>query len=60
MADESTNTTPPAGDDRFTWSLVIDVFDVLERHGYRKASDAAGGRATGVLMDLIEAYEGRA
>lgn len=49
----------PASDDRLTWSLVIDVFDILERNGYRKASDAAGGRAVGILLNLIEAYEGR-
>lgn len=60
MAEESTNNTPPARDERFTWGFIIEVLDVLEKHGYRKASDAAGGRAVGILGDLVEAYEGRA
>jgi hypothetical protein len=43
---------------RYGWKLIMDVFDVLERHGYRKASDLAGGRAALVIADLVAVYEG--
>jgi hypothetical protein len=46
------------GTDRLTYGLIIDVFDALERHGYRKASDAAGGRASLMIGDLADVYEG--
>jgi hypothetical protein len=59
MADESTNTTTPEGGERFTWGLIIDVFDVLERHGYRKGDDQHTGRAVAMLLDMVETYEGR-
>ena len=46
-----------AGDARFTWGLVIEVFDVLERHGYRKGDDRHTGRAVGMLAALVAIYE---
>jgi hypothetical protein len=59
MADESTNTALPAPNERFTWGLIMDVFDALEKHGYRKGDDRHTGRAIGILGDLVETYEGR-
>jgi hypothetical protein len=44
-------------DARFTWGLVIEVLDVLERHGYRKGDDQHTGRAIGMLADLAATYE---
>jgi hypothetical protein len=51
---------PPqrTGADRFDWSLIIGVFDVLEARGYRKGDDQHTGRAIGLLADLVDVYEG--
>lgn len=46
------------GQDRFTWGLILDVLDVLERHGYHKYDDQHAGRAIGVIFDLAHVYEG--
>jgi hypothetical protein len=45
-------------DDRFTWGLILDVLDVLERHGYHKYDNQHTGRAIGVIFDLAHTYEG--
>ena len=45
-------------DDRMTWGLIIDVLDVLERHGYRKSDNQHTGQAVGVIFDLVRACEG--
>jgi hypothetical protein len=45
-------------EDRFTWGLILDVLDVLERHGYHKYDDQHTGRAIGVIFDLAHTYEG--
>ena len=45
-------------DDRFTWGLIADVFDVLERHGYHKYDNQHTGRAFGMIRDLAYVYEG--
>ena len=45
-------------DRRHTWGLIIDVLDVLERHGYRQADDQHTGRAVGLIGDLARIYEG--
>jgi hypothetical protein len=67
VQDPTNNPTPPqpsaetpgaSRDPRFTWGLIMDVFDVLERHGYRKGDDRHTGRAIGILGDLVETYEG--
>lgn len=44
--------------DRFTWGLILDVFRVLNEHGYIRGSNGDIGHAVGVLMDLVKAYEG--
>jgi hypothetical protein len=51
-------TAAHPGDPRFTWGLIIDVLDVLERHGYRKGDDQHTGRAIGMLLRLAATYEG--
>ena len=45
-------------EDRFTWGLILDVLDVLERHGYHKYDNQHTGRAVGVIFDLAHVYEG--
>jgi hypothetical protein len=45
-------------EDRFTWGLILDVLDVLERHGYHKYDNQHTGRAVGVMFDLAHVYEG--
>ncbi len=42
-----------------TWEFIIDLLDVLERHGYRKSpSDRDVGRAIGMVTPLVRAYTG--
>jgi hypothetical protein len=42
-----------------TWELVIDLLDVLEKHGYRKSpSDRDVGRAIAMVTALVQAYTG--
>ena len=45
-------------EDRFTWGLILDVLEVLERHGYHKYDNQHTGRAIGVIFDLAHVYEG--
>jgi hypothetical protein len=45
-------------DDRQTWSMIIDVLDVLEKHGYRRGDDQHTGRAVRLVGDLARIYEG--
>ena len=45
-------------DHRQTWSLIIDVLDVLEKHGYHRGDDLHTGRAVGLVGDLARIYEG--
>jgi hypothetical protein len=45
-------------DDRFTWGLIVDLFDVLERHGYHKYDNQHTGRAFGMIRDLAYVYDG--
>jgi hypothetical protein len=43
---------------RMTWGLIVDIIDVLERHGYHRYDDQHTGQAVGVIIDLARAYEG--
>ena len=45
-------------DDRMTWGLIIDVLDLLERHGYRQPGNQHTGQAIGVISGLARACEG--
>ena len=46
------------GDDRFTWGLVLDVFDALERYGYHRHDNQHTGQAFGMIFELAYVYEG--
>lgn len=52
-----------ADDSRFTIGLIYDVAMTLEHHGYRlpdgDGRTSALGAFSGVLLHLVEAYEGR-
>ena len=45
-------------DDRPSWSMIIDVLDMLEKHGYRRGDDQHTGRAVRLVGDLARIYEG--
>ena len=38
--------------------MILDVLDVLERHGYHKYDNQHTGRAIGMIFDLAHIYEG--
>jgi two-component SAPR family response regulator len=51
-------------DDRFTFGLVSDVIDLLERHSFQRPTEEhdrnlATGRTLGSLLDLVRVFEGR-
>lgn len=47
-------------DSRFTAGLLFDVFEVLEKHGYRKKLNNAGhARALLLLLELVMLFEGQ-
>jgi len=55
--------TAGAEDPRFSMALIVDVFAVLEAHGYRlpaaeEEADRARGGAVGALSRVVRAYEG--
>jgi hypothetical protein len=45
-------------DDRPTRGLVLDVLDVLERHGYHRYDNRHTGQAIGAILDLAYVYDG--
>ena len=45
-------------DNRMTWDLILEVLDVLERHGYHQHDNQHTGQAIGVIGDLARIYEG--
>ncbi len=45
-------------DDRLTSGLILDVLDVLERHGYHRYDNRHTGQAVGAILDLAYVYEG--
>jgi hypothetical protein len=45
-------------DNRFTWGLIIDVLDALEKHGYHRGDNQHVGGAVGLIAPLTRAYEG--
>ena len=47
-----------ADDQRLTWRFIIDVLDVLERHGYRRSDSEHTGQAIGLLRQVARTYEG--
>jgi transcriptional regulator with XRE-family HTH domain len=47
-----------ADDQRLTWGFIIEVFDVLERHGYRRSDSEHTGEAIGLIRHVARIYEG--
>ena len=45
-------------DDRSTPGLILDVLDVLERHGYHRYDNRHTGQAIGAILDLAYVYDG--
>jgi hypothetical protein len=44
-------------DERFTWDFILEVLDVLERHGYR-GDNQHTDQAVGLVRDVAHIYEG--
>ena len=49
---------PMADDQRLTWGFILEVFDVLERHGYRRSDSEHAGQAIGLIRQVARIYEG--
>ena len=47
-----------ADDERLTWGFILEVLDVLERHGYRRSDSEHTGQAIGLIRDVARIYEG--
>ncbi len=47
-----------ADDQRLTWGFIIEVLDVLERHGYRRSDSEHTGQAIGLIRQVARLYEG--
>jgi hypothetical protein len=45
-------------DDRMTWGFILEVFDVLERHGYHRSDNQHIGHAVGLLGHLVQVHQG--
>lgn len=45
-------------DDRLTSGFILDVLDVLERHGYHRYDSRHTGQAVGAILDLAYVYDG--
>jgi transcriptional regulator with XRE-family HTH domain len=45
-------------DERLTWGFILEVFDVLERHGYRRSDREHTGQAIGLIRHVARIYEG--
>jgi hypothetical protein len=47
-----------ADDERLTWGFILEVLDVMERHGYRRSDSEHTGQAIGLIRDVARIYEG--
>jgi hypothetical protein len=47
-----------ADDERLTWGFILEVLDVMERHGYRRSDNEHAGQAIGLIGDVARIYEG--
>jgi hypothetical protein len=46
-------------DERLTWGFIIEVLDVLERHGYRRSDNSEHtSQAIGLIRHVARIYEG--
>jgi hypothetical protein len=46
------------GDQRLTWGFILEVLDVMERHGFRRSDNQHTGQAVGLICDVARIYEG--
>jgi hypothetical protein len=47
-----------ADDERLTWDVILEVLDVMERHGYRRSDSEHTGQAIGLIRHVARIYEG--
>ena len=47
-----------ADDERLTWGFILEVLDVMERHGYRRSDSEHTGQAIGLIRHVARIYEG--
>jgi hypothetical protein len=47
-----------ADDQRLTWGFILEVLDVMERHGYRRSDSEHTGQAIGLIRQVARTYEG--
>jgi hypothetical protein len=47
-----------ADDERLTWDFILEVLDVMKRHGYHSGDDQHAGQAIGLIQDVARLYEG--
>ena len=45
-------------DQRLTWGFILEVLDVLERHGYRRGDSEHTGQAIGLIRQVARIDEG--
>jgi hypothetical protein len=45
-------------DERLNWGFILEVFGVMERHGYHRGDDEHTGQAMGLIRDAAGTYEG--
>jgi hypothetical protein len=45
-------------DKRMTWGFILDVLNVLERHGYYRSDNQHTGEAVVLIWDLARVYDG--
>ena len=45
-------------DERLTWGFILEVLDVMERHGYRRRDNQHADQAIGLIRDVTRIYEG--
>jgi len=44
-------------DERLTWGFILEVLDVMERHGYHRSDNQHTGQAIGLLGNLAHGYD---
>jgi len=45
-------------DEHLTWDFILEVLDVMERHGYHRSDNEHAGQAIGLIRDVARTYEG--
>ena len=47
-----------ADDERLTWGFILEVLDLMERHGYRRTDSEHTGQAIALIRHVARIYEG--